>query len=69
MVHNLNLQNVFQLASGEALSTHNSVTAVVDKFSYPLTINFTVLADDGSFCRSLEPGRALTFTLQRVYTF
>lgn len=32
------------------LSTHNNIPAVVDTFSYPITINFTLLNDAGTFC-------------------
>ncbi|KAK7014861.1 peptide-N4-(N-acetyl-beta-glucosaminyl)asparagine amidase A [Favolaschia claudopus] len=42
------VQNVFQSSSGSVMSTHNSVAAAIDTFSYPLTINFTSLNDDGS---------------------
>ncbi|KAF8654060.1 hypothetical protein AX16_003594 [Volvariella volvacea WC 439] len=41
------IQNVFQTASGKALSTHNGIPTVVDTFSYPLNINFTVLTPTG----------------------
>ncbi|KAJ6547567.1 peptide N-acetyl-beta-D-glucosaminyl asparaginase amidase A-domain-containing protein [Mycena capillaripes] len=42
------VQNVFQSSSGSVLSTHSGVPAVVDTFSYPLTINFTSLNNAGS---------------------
>ncbi|KAJ7219276.1 peptide N-acetyl-beta-D-glucosaminyl asparaginase amidase A-domain-containing protein [Mycena pura] len=43
------VQNVFQTSSGSVLSTHNGVPAVVDTFSFPLTINFTALNNEGTF--------------------
>ncbi|KAJ7046786.1 peptide N-acetyl-beta-D-glucosaminyl asparaginase amidase A-domain-containing protein [Mycena alexandri] len=43
------VQNLFQSSSGSVLSTHNNVPAVVDTFSYPITINFTSLNTAGSF--------------------
>jgi len=52
-LNNAMIQNVFQSASGTVLSTHNSIPAVVDTFSYPLTINYTSLASDGSFWSTL----------------
>ncbi|KAI0748346.1 peptide N-acetyl-beta-D-glucosaminyl asparaginase amidase A-domain-containing protein [Daedaleopsis nitida] len=42
------VQIVNQSASGSFLSTHNGVPALVDTFSYPLIINFTVLTPSGS---------------------
>ncbi|KAF8172814.1 peptide N-acetyl-beta-D-glucosaminyl asparaginase amidase A-domain-containing protein [Mycena galopus ATCC 62051] len=36
-----NGQIIFQLSSGSVLSTHNSLPAVVDSFSYPITLNIT----------------------------
>ncbi|KAJ7273717.1 peptide N-acetyl-beta-D-glucosaminyl asparaginase amidase A-domain-containing protein [Mycena haematopus] len=42
------VQNVFQSSSGSVLSTHNSIPAVVDTFSYPITINFTSLNNAGT---------------------
>ncbi|KAI1794573.1 peptide N-acetyl-beta-D-glucosaminyl asparaginase amidase A-domain-containing protein [Ganoderma leucocontextum] len=42
------IQIVNQRATGSFLSTHNGVPTLVDDFSYPLTINFTVLSPDGS---------------------
>ncbi|KAF8212233.1 peptide N-acetyl-beta-D-glucosaminyl asparaginase amidase A-domain-containing protein [Mycena galopus ATCC 62051] len=42
------VQNLFQSSSGSVLSTHNSVPAVVDTFSYPLTINLTSLNNAGT---------------------
>ena len=44
-------QIVNQRATGSFLSTHNGVPTLVDNFSYPLTINFTVLTPDGSQCK------------------
>jgi len=43
------VQNVFQTSSGSVLSTHNGVPAVVDTFSFPLTINFTALNNESTF--------------------
>ncbi|KAJ7685189.1 peptide N-acetyl-beta-D-glucosaminyl asparaginase amidase A-domain-containing protein [Mycena polygramma] len=43
------VQNLFQQSQGTVLSMHNNVPAVVDTFSYPLTINFTSLDANGSF--------------------
>ncbi|KAJ7285831.1 peptide N-acetyl-beta-D-glucosaminyl asparaginase amidase A-domain-containing protein [Mycena rebaudengoi] len=45
---NTSIQTVFQSSSGNVLSNHNGVAAVVDTFSYPLTINLTALNADGS---------------------
>jgi len=45
---NATVQNVVQIATGHMLSTHNGVTAVLDDFAYPLNINFTILAPNGS---------------------
>ncbi|KAI0709482.1 peptide N-acetyl-beta-D-glucosaminyl asparaginase amidase A-domain-containing protein [Earliella scabrosa] len=42
------VQIVNQSATGNFLSTHNGVPALVDTFSYPLIINFTILTPDGS---------------------
>ncbi|TBU49086.1 peptide N-acetyl-beta-D-glucosaminyl asparaginase amidase A-domain-containing protein [Dichomitus squalens] len=42
------IQIVNQSAKGSFLSTHNGVPTLVDEFSYPLIINFTVLSPDGS---------------------
>jgi len=42
------VQNLFQSSSGSVLSTHNNIPAVVDTFSYPITINFTSLNNAGS---------------------
>ncbi|KAF7363451.1 Peptide-N4-(N-acetyl-beta-glucosaminyl)asparagine amidase A [Mycena sanguinolenta] len=42
------VQNLFQSSSGSVLSTHNNVPAVVDTFSYPITINFTSLNNAGT---------------------
>jgi len=42
------VQNLFQSSSGSVVSTHNSIPAVIDTFSYPLTINFTSLNPSGS---------------------
>ncbi|KAF7342117.1 Peptide-N4-(N-acetyl-beta-glucosaminyl)asparagine amidase A [Mycena venus] len=47
--HNTSIQNTFQLSSGSVLSTHNNVPALVDTFSYPITINLTLLNDAGTF--------------------
>lgn len=44
------VQIVNQSATGSFLSTHNGVPALVDQFSYPLIINFTVLTPDGANC-------------------
>ncbi|PCH37957.1 hypothetical protein WOLCODRAFT_148915 [Wolfiporia cocos MD-104 SS10] len=41
-----NVQNVAQTATGSFLSTHNGAVALVDNFSYPLYINFTVLSEN-----------------------
>jgi len=48
MSTNRNYQNLFQSSSGSVLSTHNNIPAVVDTFSYPITINFTSLNNAGS---------------------
>ncbi|KAJ7464627.1 peptide N-acetyl-beta-D-glucosaminyl asparaginase amidase A-domain-containing protein [Mycena latifolia] len=50
---NTSVQNIFQMASGSVLSTHNSVPAVVDTFSYPITINITLLNAAGTFFSAL----------------
>ncbi|KAL5529020.1 hypothetical protein ACEPAG_4994 [Sanghuangporus baumii] len=42
------VQNVFQVSNGMVSSTHNGIPAVIDTFSYPFNINFTVLNSDGS---------------------
>jgi len=47
------VENVFQSSSGSVLSTHNNVPAVVDTFSYPFTLNFTSLNDQGTFFSAL----------------
>ncbi|THH10207.1 hypothetical protein EW145_g1493 [Phellinidium pouzarii] len=47
-LQNTFVQNVFQIASGSLTSTHNGVTATKDDYSFPFTINFTVLTPDGS---------------------
>ncbi|PFH54353.1 hypothetical protein AMATHDRAFT_53284, partial [Amanita thiersii Skay4041] len=47
------IQIVDQKAFGSVLSTHNGVSAVIDDFSYPLNINFTVLTPDGSTFEAL----------------
>ncbi|TFK76438.1 hypothetical protein BDN72DRAFT_235731 [Pluteus cervinus] len=47
-LQNVTIQNVFQTATGQVLSTHNGVEAVSDSFSYPLNINLTLLTPDGS---------------------
>ncbi|TDL27476.1 hypothetical protein BD410DRAFT_782559 [Rickenella mellea] len=47
-LQNTTIQNVFQSTTGSVLSTHNKIPAVVDKFSYPLNINFTVLNANGT---------------------
>ncbi|KAF7354571.1 Peptide-N4-(N-acetyl-beta-glucosaminyl)asparagine amidase A [Mycena sanguinolenta] len=43
-----NTLNLFQSSSGSVFSTHNNFPAVVDKFSYPITINYTALNDAGT---------------------
>ena len=45
------VQLVNQSATGSFLSTHNGVPTLVDQFSYPLIINFTVLTPDGDNCK------------------
>ncbi|KAJ7918128.1 peptide N-acetyl-beta-D-glucosaminyl asparaginase amidase A-domain-containing protein [Mycena leptocephala] len=50
---NLLVQDLFQSSSGSVLSTHNNIPAVVDTFSYPITINFTLLNDAGTFFSAL----------------
>ncbi|KZT26436.1 hypothetical protein NEOLEDRAFT_1162094 [Neolentinus lepideus HHB14362 ss-1] len=45
---NTYVQNVVQTASGTVLSTHNGVPSVMDTFSYPLNINYTVLNSAGT---------------------
>ncbi|KAF7355809.1 Peptide-N4-(N-acetyl-beta-glucosaminyl)asparagine amidase A [Mycena venus] len=45
---NFLVQNYFQSSPGSVLSTHNSVPAVTDLFSYPITINVTS-NDAGTF--------------------
>ncbi|KAH9178002.1 peptide N-acetyl-beta-D-glucosaminyl asparaginase amidase A-domain-containing protein [Lactarius sanguifluus] len=35
-------QNVFQIAAGETLSTHNGKKALHDTFTYPLNVDFTI---------------------------
>ncbi|KAJ7774829.1 peptide N-acetyl-beta-D-glucosaminyl asparaginase amidase A-domain-containing protein [Mycena metata] len=52
-LNNALVQNVYQLASGHVLSTHNNIPALVDTFSYPLTINYTSLDSNGSFWSTL----------------
>ncbi|KAF7338294.1 Peptide-N4-(N-acetyl-beta-glucosaminyl)asparagine amidase A [Mycena venus] len=47
-LNNTLVQNVFQSSSGSVMATHNNVPAVVDTFSYPLTINFTSLNNAGT---------------------
>ncbi|KAJ7109380.1 peptide N-acetyl-beta-D-glucosaminyl asparaginase amidase A-domain-containing protein [Mycena epipterygia] len=47
------VQNLFQSSSGTVLSTHNNIPAVVDTFSYPITINFTSLNAAGSIFTTL----------------
>ncbi|KAJ7172471.1 peptide N-acetyl-beta-D-glucosaminyl asparaginase amidase A-domain-containing protein [Mycena filopes] len=47
------VQNIYQMASGHVLSTHNNIPALADTFSYPLAINYTTLASDGSFWSAL----------------
>ncbi|KAF7304886.1 Peptide-N4-(N-acetyl-beta-glucosaminyl)asparagine amidase A [Mycena kentingensis (nom. inval.)] len=66
------VQNLFQSATGNVLSTHNGVPAVKDKFSFPLTINFTCLNTacsffssdfDHSYDRNALPGLFLGSTI------
>ncbi|KAJ7940635.1 peptide N-acetyl-beta-D-glucosaminyl asparaginase amidase A-domain-containing protein [Mycena leptocephala] len=52
-LQNTSVQNVFQSSSGHAISTHNNIPAVEDTFSYPLTLNYTSYASDGSFWSTL----------------
>ncbi|KAJ6630806.1 peptide-N4-(N-acetyl-beta-glucosaminyl)asparagine amidase A [Mycena sp. CBHHK59/15] len=47
-LENFIIQNLFQSSSGNILSTHNSIPAVVDTFSYPIAINFTSLNARGT---------------------
>ncbi|KAI9451406.1 peptide N-acetyl-beta-D-glucosaminyl asparaginase amidase A-domain-containing protein [Lactarius psammicola] len=55
--------NVFQISSGEVLSTHNGEIALQDTFSYPLIVDFTPSSDgsgilmdvDHSYDRLLHP--------------
>jgi len=41
---------VVQTSSGSVLSTHNKVPVVIDKFSYPLAINYSNLDSTGRSC-------------------
>ncbi|KAJ8489682.1 hypothetical protein ONZ45_g13482 [Pleurotus djamor] len=50
--NNFNIQDVFQIASGNVLSTHNGHKTVVDTFSYPLGINITNITPDGRSFKS-----------------
>ncbi|EPQ58116.1 hypothetical protein GLOTRDRAFT_136892 [Gloeophyllum trabeum ATCC 11539] len=68
-LNNTYVQNVVQTASGTVLSTHNGVPSVVDTFSYPLDINYTVLNAAGtsfsaffdhSYDRTLLPSPLIT---------
>ncbi|KAJ6463356.1 peptide N-acetyl-beta-D-glucosaminyl asparaginase amidase A-domain-containing protein [Mycena sanguinolenta] len=47
------VMNLFQLSSGNVLSTHNNIPAVVDTFSYPITVNMTSLNNAGTFFSAL----------------
>ncbi|KAH9945923.1 peptide N-acetyl-beta-D-glucosaminyl asparaginase amidase A-domain-containing protein [Epithele typhae] len=47
-LENTTVQVVDQSATGSSVSTHNGVPVLVDEFSYPLLINFTLLSPDGS---------------------
>ena len=47
---NPNVQNVAQTATGTVTSTHNGVTSLTDKYSFPLNINLTLLNPSGSEC-------------------
>ncbi|EIN07360.1 hypothetical protein PUNSTDRAFT_89610 [Punctularia strigosozonata HHB-11173 SS5] len=42
------VQIVTQTASGTSIGTHNGIPVVSDAFSYPLTLNYDVLTEDGS---------------------
>ncbi|KLO12594.1 hypothetical protein SCHPADRAFT_407216 [Schizopora paradoxa] len=42
------IQNVAQTATGTVTSTHNGVTSLTDKYSFPLNINLTLLNPSGS---------------------
>jgi len=52
-LQNADIQNVFQTATGQVSSTHNGQLAVLDDFSYPLNINFTILNANGSDFKAL----------------
>ncbi|TFK42579.1 peptide N-acetyl-beta-D-glucosaminyl asparaginase amidase A-domain-containing protein [Crucibulum laeve] len=52
-LQNATIQNVFQTATGQVTSMHNSVLNVFDNFDYPLNINLTLLTPDGSSFKSL----------------
>ncbi|KAF7373470.1 Peptide-N4-(N-acetyl-beta-glucosaminyl)asparagine amidase A [Mycena sanguinolenta] len=43
------VMNLFQLSSGNVLSTHNNIPAVIDTFSYPITVNMTLFNAAGTF--------------------
>ncbi|RDB21368.1 Peptide-N4-(N-acetyl-beta-glucosaminyl)asparagine amidase A [Hypsizygus marmoreus] len=47
-LNNASLQNMVQSATGQVISLHNGITSLVDKFSYPLSINITLLTPSGN---------------------
>ncbi|KAI9435804.1 peptide N-acetyl-beta-D-glucosaminyl asparaginase amidase A-domain-containing protein [Lactarius indigo] len=47
-LQNFTTQNLFQVTSGQVSSKHNGEIALLDTFSYPLIVNFTVTSPDGS---------------------
>jgi len=48
-------KTVEQVSDGKVLSTHNGVPTVVDRFHYPVNINFTVYTPDFQNCKSGSP--------------
>lgn len=53
--YNCVLQIVEQTAKGDVTSRHNGIPVIVDNFSFPITVNYTILSDDGRQCTALLP--------------
>ncbi|RXW20750.1 hypothetical protein EST38_g5118 [Candolleomyces aberdarensis] len=45
---NTKRQNIKQTSTGQFISRHNGVPRVIDRFSYPIQVNYTILSDDGN---------------------
>ncbi|KAH9061965.1 peptide N-acetyl-beta-D-glucosaminyl asparaginase amidase A-domain-containing protein [Lactarius vividus] len=47
-------QHVYQIASGETLSTHNGEIALQDTFTYPITIDFTAASSSDALTAQID---------------